>query len=514
METIVEILVVIAAVWPAILACASAPYRRANPRATLFASGALLLIAAVTGAAVLVHPAALRALAALSAVAAAAARWRSRPAFGRARRLPPGRLTLLPPLAAVRNPDFLVQQSAAYGPVFKIGGLRHPVACIVGLKRGQDLLQRFDDALAVPTLPFSREIPRGFLRYQSRDDHPRYRRVLARALSGDLVDSCEPGIGRAMRDTVAAMAAASRTAPGGGIAPLPFLRGGVFACLAECLLGVASGDPRFPALVAAFRGLDHHRSVTLFAARGRRSLAAVAGIVARPTTRCLLSEVAATAPELAADPTVLGNVAYMARAAGVDVADLLRWIVKLLCDNPAWLEHLRAAGAAGGKAGGRSVAVAVTYETLRLAQTEHITRVAARAIDFAGFVIPKGWAVRICVRESHRDAGVFPGPERFDPGRFLAGRPPITAFMPFGAHRHACLGEQLTVAIATSFLAALAGGHDLTVVCDGPVEMGPFHWRPSSRFRVRLTPRRQSASLAAADVRERPHPATVAGAPA
>jgi cytochrome P450 len=481
-ERTVEIAVVVAACWPAIRACASAPYRRANPRATLFAVGMLAAAAALTSAAVLAHPVLLRAIVALSVAAAAWAWWRSRPSFGRDRRLPPGRMTLLPPLAAVRDPRFLQAQCAAYGPVFKIGGLRHPVACVVGLERGLDLLQRFDDDLVVPAMPFSREIPRGFLRHQSRDDHPRYRRVLSRALSRDLVDSFVPAFDTILRDTVNAMAAGGEH--GGGVAPLPFLRGGVFSCLSACLLGVGPNDPRFAALVAAYRGLDHHRWMALFASRGRRALAAIAEIVGVPTSRCLLGEIAAAAPEMRDDPTLLGNVAYMVSAAGIDVADLLRWIVKMICDNPEWIGRLHAEA----RAGSRGLATAVVYETLRLAQSELISRVAARDIAFAEFVIPKGWAVRICVRESHRDASVFPDPERFDPSRFLAARPPITSFMPFGAHRHACLGEQLTVTVASSFLTALVTDHEVTVVRDGPVEMGPLHWRPSERFRIRLAP--------------------------
>ena len=485
MEKTVEIAVVVAACWPAIRACASPPYRRANPRATLFATAMLLAVAVVTGAAALARPVFLRATAALSVAAAAGALWRSRPSYGRKRRLPPGRMTLLPPLAAARDAGFLAAQRAAFGPVFKIGGLRHPVACVVGIERGLELLQRFDDALHVPEMPFSREIPRGFLRFQSRTDHARYRRVLARALSRDLVDSYVQAFDATLRGTVAAMAVATGGARGSGVAPLPFLRDGVFSCLSACLLGIPDGDPRFPALVAACRGLDHHRWAALFASRGRRALARVAGIAGTPGSRCLLSEVAAAAPELAADPTLLGNVAYMVRAAGVDVADLLRWIVKMLCDSPEWIERLRA----DARQGRRSVAGAVTYETLRLAQSELVSRVAARDLIVGGFFIPKGWAVRICTRESHRDADVFPDPERFDPSRFLGGRPPVASFMPFGAHRHACLGEHLTVTIATSFLTALAVGHDVVVVRDGPIEMGPLHWRPSSRFRVRVAAR-------------------------
>jgi cytochrome P450 len=488
-EKIAEIAAVVAASWPAIRACASAPYRRANPRAALFAGGALAATAAVTGAAALAPPVALRALAALAATAALAAWWRSRPGFGRDRGLPPGRLTLLPPLAAVRDPGFLAKQWAAHGPVLKIGGLRHPVACVFGIDRGLDLLQRHDAALGSPALPFSREIERGFVRYQGREDHARCRRVLGRALSRDLVDRSAPAFVRAMRGALAAMAGQCRQAPGGAIPPLPALRAAVFACLAECLLGIPPDDERYPALVAEYRHLDQHKALALSAARGRRAIAAVAALAGRPARRCMLSEIIAAAPESADDPTMLGNVVYMVSIGHVDVADLLRWVVKLLGDTPSWQDRLRADGGSLAEGGCSDVAYRITMETLRLAQSELINRVATRDIEVGGYVIPRGWVVRVCVRESHRDPSAFPDPERFDPDRFRAGRPPLTAFMPFGANRHACLGEHLTVAIAASFLTALADGYDLAIASDGPVEMGPFHWRPSSRFRVRLAAR-------------------------
>ena len=512
MEKSVEIAVVVAACWPAIRACASAPYRRANPRAAFFAGGALMATAAVTAAAALVHPIVLRSLAALAATAMLAVRWRSRPSFGRNRRLPPGRLTLLPPVAAVHDPDFLARQRAAHGPVCKIGGLRHPVACVFGIGRGLELLQRYDAALEPPALPFNREIPRGFVRYQARDDHARYRPALGRALSRDLVDRSAPAFERTMRDALAAMAAQCRQAPGGAIPPLPPLRAAVFACLAECLLGVPPDDERYPALLAEYRHLDQHRALALFAARGRRAIAAIGALAGRPARRCMLSELVAAAPESADDPTILGNVAYMVSIGHVDVADLLRWVVKLLGDNPSWQDRLRADGGRFAAGGRNDTAYRITMETLRLAQSELINRVATRDIEVGGYVIPRGWVVRICVRESHRDPAVFPDPERFDPDRFRPGRPPLNVFMPFGVSRHACLGEHLTLTIAAAFLTALADGYDLTVASDGPVEMGPFHWRPSSRFRVRLTPRHESAAPAAAGSPTHPQAATADGA--
>ena len=44
-------------------------------------------------------------------------------------------------------------------------------------------------------------------------------------------------------------------------------------------------------------------------------------------------------------------------------------------------------------------------------------------ITHAGFRLPRGWLLRICVHESHRDPAVFEHPEVFDPDRFLRRAP-------------------------------------------------------------------------------------------
>jgi cytochrome P450 len=186
---------------------------------------------------------------------------------------------------------------------------------------------------------------------------------------------------------------------------------------------------------------------------------------------------------------VVGNVAYLVRVAGRDVADLLRWLLKLLADDPVWLRRLRDEISRPLQvAGPAPLATRVVLEALRLCQSELVGRVAKREVELDGFVVRPGWVVRICVSESHRDPRAFPSPRAFDPDRFLSGRPPVTEFMPFGAYRHSCLGEHLTVTVAGAFVSALAARYDLAVVRDGPVEMGRFHWRPNRRFRVRLTP--------------------------
>jgi cytochrome P450 len=487
-ERIVEIAVIVAAMWPSLRACASATYRKANPRAAAAAAGALAVAGFLTASAAMGQRPALGALAALAGAGAVAAAWRARPGMGRARRLPPGRLTILPPFGAVFDRYFFDAQAEAFGPVFKVGGLRHPVVCVVGLARGQALLRDAEDALVVPEMPFSREIPGGFIRYQPPADHARTRVVLARALSRDLIDSRTPAMTSILHQRLDSMVALCRQSRDGGVAPAPPLRDATFACLADCLLGIAPNDDRFARLIALFRDIDHRKAFRPLGGRGRAALLAVGRLAHPSTQRCALAEIAAASPELARDPTVVGNVAYMVRLAGRDVADLLRWLLKLLAGDPIWLRRLREEMRRPPHAGGPApLANRIVTEALRLCQSELIHRVARREVELDGFVVRPGWLVRICVSESHRDPRVFSNPRSFDPDRFLAGRPPVGEFMPFGAREHSCLGEHLTMAIACAFVSELAAHHDLAVGSDGPVQMGRYHWRPNRRFRVRLT---------------------------
>jgi cytochrome P450 len=115
-----------------------------------------------------------------------------------------------------------------------------------------------------------------------------------------------------------------------------------------------------------------------------------------------------------------------------------------------------------------------------------------RECHLGAFRIPKGWLVRVCLREAHGRADVFPDPAAFDPGRFAARRYGKHEYAPFSDGPHACFGAALTVTVAKTFLHELAAGFDARLVSDGPVERDNRHWehwRPSASLRVVLTAR-------------------------
>ena len=129
-------------------------------------------------------------------------------------------------------------------------------------------------------------------------------------------------------------------------------------------------------------------------------------------------------------------------------------------------------------------------ETLRLAQSEYLYRLTTTDIRYKDFLFPRGWLVRICVGESHRDPIVFSEPSVFNPDRFLDPKITRHQFSPFGAGlRHSCLGEELTILIGRVLVKELVRGADWRTVADGPYEYSSWrHWRPASAWRVSVTP--------------------------
>jgi cytochrome P450 len=483
-----ELAALAAATWPAVRAVLSPPFRRAHVRPAIAAAALLVGVGALAAVLAARSPAGLRALAVAVCGSRLVVLWRSRRSYGKARRLPPGRLTLLPPVAAVEDERFFTRQAAELGPVFKIGGFRRNVVCVVGLERGAALLRRHDADLAVPTMLFNRAIPKGFLRFMATADHAVYRRAVQRGMSRDLVDAAQGPLRLAVRDTLTALARASGRDLEAGVDPRPLLLALTFEALLELVFGVGSGDPAFERLARLYRDVDHLSVSPLAVRRARRAIAAIAACVGdgAPGRRCVLAQAVAAEPGLARDPTLIGNLVFMVRVGSTDIAGLLTWMLSLLGDHPGWLVRLRAGPDGDGAA--HDLASRVVEETLRLQQSEYLNRVTLAPIEVEGYIVPRRWAVRLCVHESHRDPGIFPRPDAFDPDRHRGRDAAPTELAPFGMDRHACLGEHVTRTLGRIFAQELALGYNLAVAGNASAEMARvLHWEPGHRFRVRLT---------------------------
>ena len=438
----------------------------------------------------------LRALTAFALVVTAAFTWRAHPRFGQRRGLPPGSIGLRRSLLAIPDRNYLKREAQRRGTVFKVAQFHHGVVCVVGLDACRDVLRRNGNALRPAPLPLSGEIPRGFLRYMSRADYEIYSPLFRSAFSA-AVRGVGPEATERISATLAALAAFNSDP--GGADPRASLSnlgarlsqrlhfGSVLDGQEERLDGwchdaavsTAVGRPA-PEARAALREFGE---TLLAVTNGRDDV----------DTPSVWGELRRIRPDLAADPTVLGNLFLLQAASCESVSGLLRWALAFLAESPAWLERLRAEPRAEEAPRGRDgdPAAWTVLETLRLAQSEYVYRRVEQPIDVQGFRVPRGWIVRLCVAESHLLDPPFTAPAAFDPGRFERRRYGADELSPFGLDQHACTGARMSLLFGRLFVEELAYGYDLRVVANGDPVRGNrhwLHWQPSPRFRVSLRP--------------------------
>lgn len=329
------------------------------------------------------------------------------------------------------------------------------------------------------------------------DEHRPLAARLRAAISDAVIRDREPAMARIAASEVQQLAKDS-TANGAGIPPRPYLDRTVFAMFAEVFFAIDHQSGRLGALRRCYSMIHYSRAWKTSPRRVEQNLRQIEALVRAGGSvgrgRSFLSELSRGEPTSNLDNNTLRNLIYLLLIASTDVTGLMHWVIKMVCDHPEWIQRLRDDREPG------ELAQRIVRETLRLEQSEYVMRQARRTIRWRDFVIPRGWFVRVCVRESHHSGEVFEDPERFDPDRFLGERAPASSeYSPLGMSRIACLGEQLTLTIGRILLTTLANHFDLTPTADGPREYGGFHWQPSSRFRFRLTPRPGVATASMTD---------------
>ncbi|MEO8578545.1 MAG: cytochrome P450, partial [Gemmatimonadales bacterium] len=287
-----------------------------------------------------------------------------------------------------------------------------------------------------------------------------------------------------------------------GVRPRHHIQRVVFDIWARLFFGIEPGTPEFARLRSLYLKIDFRNRAGASDDEVRAAIADIEqllrerasgdGASMNAAPRSILAAMSANGRAPLDDPTISGNLIYLMHFSWGDVSGLLQWIFRMLTEHHEWAERLRAASASSRseQSDGMSLSSRVVMETLRLEQMEHLYRVANQTITHDDVVIPEGWLVRVCVRESHRDPTVFEDPEKFDPDRFLARSYQRREYAPFGAGlRRACLGEGLSRHVGRIFAEELAQGYRWRTVSDGPYEYGVWrHWRPSSDWRVMLTP--------------------------
>lgn len=485
----------------------------AHPAIAFAAVAAIVASAGVAAWAAAVSPLARHALAGLALVLLLAAWWRSRVDYGAGRRWPPGSLGLRASLAAIDDRDYYRDQAARHGPVFKMSQFGRPVACVVGLERAHRILVDHAEALAPAVLPFNRVLTRGVLRYMTGADHREEAPVFRAAFAKMELAGAEASLRASLRRELDALAAESARSPEGAYARPAFERWLVTA-IVRVFDGLEADDPRTAAIARVLPTLGYLRSGGAAWRRalvdGVDTLAAIVREVdaerragsTRVAPGTALALIAASDARALDMPARVENFVMIARVATSDLTGLLDWVFRFLGDAPGWVDAVRTHGRTAGTprpAPPVDPATAIVMETLRLEQSEFLYRRTTRPIDVEGRIVPAGWILRLCVNESHRDPAVFADPDRFDPSRFVDRAWTRLEYSPFGGHTHGCMGGPLSLFLGRLFVEELAIGYDWSVVRDGPIEHGTRHrdhWRPSSRRRVVLRPRRDDAAPA------------------
>lgn len=97
----------------------------------------------------------------------------------------------------------------------------------------------------------------------------------------------------------------------------------------------------------------------------------------------------------------------------------------------------------------RSYCVAAMKESMRLHPPAPLLyREVENAFELGGFEFARDTAVWVSPQLLHNDARYFQRPHQFLPERFMEARPAVTCgliYLPFGAGRRACVGNQLAV---------------------------------------------------------------------
>lgn len=495
-EHLLESGVLGALAWPSLRAACSPTYRRVFPYDAARLGVASVLYLGIVATVAIYEPRWLRIPAILVAGVAGYLLWRARPEYGVSSGLPPGSLSPLP-IRPWSDPDFYGRQAARYGDLFKLSQFGQPMVCLVGLDRANRLLLDHDEQLVAPPLPFSRFIEGGYLRYLPEETHAHYRRFFRSLFYSEAVANGESRLAVVFRRGLTAMAEESTSGRSAAVKPACMRM--MFAAWAGLFYGIDEPHPDFARLKALGRVIDIRKARWASRRRVDAALHEIEAILRRrvatftpdetATPTCFLAVLARDDLAALEDRTILGNLIYIMQVTWGDVTGLLVWTFKMLSDHPAWRERLEQAVATSTSAG-RDLATRIVQETLRLEQSEHRYRRAVTDLELDGCRIPKGWLIRMCVRESHQDARTFPNPQTFDPDRFIDRAFTRGEYAPFGAFRLACIGEKLTKTTAAIFASELVSQFEWQVVDDGPPEINSWaHNAPSPRLSVRITPR-------------------------
>ncbi len=203
--------------------------------------------------------------------------------------------------------------------------------------------------------------------------------------------------------------------------------------------------------------------------------------------------------------------------AGFDTSSsALTWWTGLMATHPEVVDKLRGEIENAGTSTLEAIARlpylnATIKEAMRLysPSTALFTRVALRDVVIGETPVSKGTLVVIPIWNLHRDERSFAAPEMYRPERFMPDAPaiPRSAYMPFGAGPHFCLGQHFASIEMALIAAHLVQNFDFALE-PGAVLPEPFvdvALKPRTTLRVRFTRRQTSEQLLGQQPWQHPH---------
>lgn len=174
----------------------------------------------------------------------------------------------------------------------------------------------------------------------------------------------------------------------------------------------------------------------------------------------------------------------------------LTWVFHLLAQNPDAVKKLQAEADSvlQGKAPTLKDLSELKYtemvvkEALRLYPPAwSIGRTALEDISLGNDVITKDSLILFNIYNLHRQAEYFPEPERFMPERFSEPTHPRYAYIPFGAGRRTCIGNQFAMLEAVLILSRIMQDYRLSPVENQEVIAEPMiTLRPKGGLKMRV----------------------------
>lgn len=379
--------------------------------------------------------------------------------------------------AAHGDPHFLLRQSRL-GPYARFWHRDVLVTHIFDLATGRRFLSSHESQLGAHAFDLRGLVPHGALRQMEGETHRTYRSLFVEAFRAVAIARVAADLHPIFARAVSALLAREEAGIGEITDALRELGREVFLRLC---FGLDRTDPEFDEVIGIYRDVNTaHLMTTLTRRRFERICALVS---ARPRND-RLSLQSHLSREGQLDATSLGNLALFAEMSAYDLVGLWSWVFSIVANTPQTLDELRALSGTDREA----LSEAAVWEALRLERSEYLVRGLRSEIVFDGVLFPAGSHISLAVWEAHKDPAKFPDPFRFDPHRFVGGRPSVSDYAPLGLDRHRCLGEAWIVGLTSMLLRTLAASADLQLLDDGPAQRDAFHFAPNEKLRIRFLP--------------------------